>query len=195
MHGALTPAPLTEGNIMRGYVTALVVTILTSLAEQAAAQPPPTPGPYRPAATPGVGFYGRSYRAPGFYSIPAPPSYNSVSFYGRNYNPVGFSPVPAPPSTTGVGFYGVSYRAPGFVYFPPGTSAYGPPYLQPPGPGIAVPLGFTLVSNAGAYSSLFGYPPGIQPVSPGIAVPLGFTLVSDAGSYSSLNGNVPAGSP
>jgi hypothetical protein len=179
---------------MRGYASALLVAaILTLVAEEAAAQPSPNPAQFR-QPTPSVGFYGRSYRAPGFYSIPDPPSYNSVSFYGRSYRPVGFSPVPAPPSTTGVGFYGVSYRAPGFVYFPPGTSAYGPPYLLTPGPGIVVPRGFTLVSDAGSYSSL-GITPGAPPVGPGLAVPLGFTLVSDGGSYSSLNLYAPAASP
>jgi hypothetical protein len=126
--------------------------------------PPQSPSVFRPPPTPTVGFYGRSYYAPGFSSVPSQPNYNSVSFYGRSYRPSGFSPVPAnfPPV---VMMYGTEYRLPGappqtLVQFLATTTGQPPTLAVPQGFSVAVPEGFTVNNDLGSYSTLSYFAPG-----------------------------------
>lgn len=129
--------------------------------------PPQSPSVFRSAPAPTVGFYGRSYYAPGFSSVPSVPNYNSVSFYGRNYRPSGFSPVP-PNTPPVVMMYGTPYQLPGappqtvvqFLATATGQPPAGQNIAVPQGFSIAVPEGFTISSDLGSYSSLSYYAPG-----------------------------------
>ena len=96
--------------IVRGLIGFAVVSLLWSSHTPALAQPPASFRPAPPGS--GVGFFSRSYRAPGFPTIPVPPQYNAVSLYGRSYNAPGFSPVPPGQLVYVMGNNGPNYAAP-----------------------------------------------------------------------------------
>jgi hypothetical protein len=148
---------------------ACMATAVLSMVLEAPAQtplnplPPSSPSLFRPPPVPGgTGFYSRTYRAPGFSSVPTPPNYNSVSFYGRSYRPSGFSPVP--PNTPVTTIYATEYRLLGL---PPQTAVQivrstptGPSVAVPEGFSLAIPEGFMASSDMGSYSGLSYFAPG-----------------------------------